>query len=497
MERFIKALNELYIIQRNKYLKQANGRVFTAIADTVRTNSKTGASFKVEQLKDKHLAQHLKGTATYGVFASHQTKFMLFDLDFKESPVDCKYYHRKIVDTLHEFNIRDEQIYTFDSGNKGYHITIYFDKPISYETAQEFYKCVLIEADLLDMAHKIEFRPTDKQGVKMPLGLHHVTRNPVKPVCNDDLSIDRPYSDILTAHKTSSEVIYEAVQLFKERQDTLTDAEVVKAVQEQILPNIKPLKIYELGQDTEFTFDFYNDLYMRGLKAQGTRHRATYQLILFFKSEYGFSEDECRQAIVSWMESQDKRMYRTPLEEAIQDTHEMVSDIYRNDLILTIANKDIYVSIDELRAILTAKKANGKSFTIKQRTVLFAILLHAKRFTNERNKVFFMTYDQITEATGYSNRAMIKKLTEEFEASGLVAVHQRNTRLEGCVRNAPNRYEVLFMANEKAVTTDCNDLIRVSESTEDSFIKLIGETFANYELRQMLPLKQAQKFYTA
>ena len=497
----ITALNDLYINRRNLYLKQVNGATYTITAGK-RMTSKKGGTFKTRPLVDSMLADHLKGKGTYGVFSTHETKFILFDFDFKDDFTDCKWHYYKVYTALIELGITDECIYTTFSGGKGLHITLYMDEPINVQDAERFYKTVLEAAELSDKARNIEYRPKATQGVKLPLGLHYKTGKRVSFVENMNVENELPAETILTVNKTPLQAVYSVLEPLDDDYSTLTDEQVVERVQAEILPNLKTLDVYELGSDADFTADYYNELLINGLKAKGSRHKSTFQLILFLKSYYGLSEAEATDQILKWLHDQDPRHYDTPLDEAITDTLQMVDYIYTNDKSLNIANRELIVTVDELRIILTATKSNGKQFTPKQKTVLFALLMHAKRYTSDNNNTFYMTYDQITDATGFADTKSISGLISEFEEGGYIAISRRNESAEGTYKKLPNVYEVLFMARENAIEysidgTVNNDVSRVTTYDSLTLRDLINQHFTDKQLRQMLPRKQAEYFIIA
>lgn len=497
----IAALNDLYINRRNVYLKQVNGSTYTITAGK-RMKSKKGGTFKVRPLVDSMLADHLKGKASYGVFSTHETKFILFDFDFKDDFTACKWHYYKVYTALIELGIKDDCIYTTFSGGKGLHITLYMDKPMNVLDAERFYTTVLEAADLSHMARNIEYRPKATQGVKLPLGLHYKTGKRVCFVENMNVENELPAETILAVNKTPLQDIYSVLEPLDDEYSTLTDEQVIERVQTEILPNIKTLDVYELGSDADFTADYYNELLINGLKAKGSRHKATFQLILYLKTHYGLDETETTQQILKWLDDQDPCYYDTPLDEAITDTLQMVDYIYTNDKSLNIAKKELIVTVDELRIILTATKPNGKQFTPKQKTVLFALLMHAKRYTRDNDRTFYMTYDQITDVTGFANRTSIGELMSELEECGYIAISRRNESAEGTYKKLPNVYEVLFMAKENTIVNSIDGTVndgvsRVLTYDSQTLKGLINEHFTNKQLRQLLPRKQAEYFITA
>lgn len=494
----LEALNDLYVIRRNRYLKQVNGNTFTMIAGK-RVQNKRGGAFKTRPLVDTMITEHLNGKASYGVFATDETKFLLFDFDFADDWNACKWHYYKVRDAILQTGISDDYIYTVFSGSKGLHLTLYFDTPIKVQTAYSYYENVLGLAELSHMKRQIEFRPTATQGVKLPLGWHTKTRKRVVFVENHNVENPFPISHILKVNKlTASD--FDGLDKPEPRREPepMTDQEVLERAKAELFSKTKLLDIYALGTNEEYTVDYYNKLLTEGLRVKGTRHKVTYQLALYLKTHYGVSENEATAQLVAWLQEQDPTMYSTPLQEALTDTLEIVKHIYSKNIDLQIPVTELTVTISELRTILTATKLNGKHFTPKQKTVLFALLMHGKRYATQEGS-FYMTYEQITEITGMKNRSEMKAIIEEFADVGLVVIHRSDTRQEGSHKHLPNIYEVLFKAKENTVTdstphTENDSVSKVTEYTSETLTKLVQQHFTDKELRKLIPKGQIKHF---
>jgi|GEM_PF-1450007 len=193
----IQKINDLYILYRKKWLKfdETGYKTITSIS----------ISDKAEQVKN-----HLQGHYTLGVFADEIfTKFICFDVDVKD-PQMAKWTVYKLVNTLQELGILGEYIYISTSGNKGYHVEIFFNKPVFNTDIKQFYLMVLNYAELLNIDYgKVELRPTHTQGVKLPLGKHFTTNR----ICwyvdyEKELKPIEDYNYILTIQQMDSEYFY-------------------------------------------------------------------------------------------------------------------------------------------------------------------------------------------------------------------------------------------------------------------------------------------------
>ena len=119
---------------------------------------------------DKVLESHVNGFYAVCVFAGPKaTTFLTFDID-----AGGKAAVRKVVNALADNGIPRDKIYISTSGRKGYHVDMFFDPFIYNDAAKNIYDLV-IWTTKLDPS-KVEFRPTNTQAIKLPLGVHATTR---------------------------------------------------------------------------------------------------------------------------------------------------------------------------------------------------------------------------------------------------------------------------------------------------------------------------------
>src|SRR5699024_637811 len=105
----VEKIKDYYITYRKKYLIQTKkGYVTTKWA-----------------LNDAAIYDHVKQKKTIGIFSGNSiTKFLTFDVDGKNHADTMTL---ELVNTLaYEFDIAFENILVTFSGNKGYHVTIFF-----------------------------------------------------------------------------------------------------------------------------------------------------------------------------------------------------------------------------------------------------------------------------------------------------------------------------------------------------------------------------------
>jgi hypothetical protein len=410
----IQKINDLYILYRKKWLKF----------------DETGYSTISSIITDYHVKNHLQGYYTLGVFAGEIfTKFICFDVDVKD-PQMAKWTVYKLVNTLQEIGIPGEYIYISTSGNKGFHVEIFFNKPVFNTDIKQFYLMVLNYAELLNIDYgKVELRPTHTQGVKIPLGKHFTTNRICWYVDYDTgLKPIEDYNYILCIQQMDTEFFYNILNKTKDSID-ITEQQALEY--ENIVARHKPLKIYQENIDPDVTIETIENLIKTGLKMQGTRHNALLKIAKYNKY-IGLSADDNKQFLIDWMEKQDKRTYTTKWEDVLKDIDLIIQYTYERNYSLTIRQSNITISANEIEEILKIKGKNHK-------LVLYALLVHSKRYAN-KDDIFYISYKQIEETTGLSQRNIIR-IIKDLEINKYIQVF-RNISGDNKLIKDTNRYKI-------------------------------------------------------
>lgn len=390
-QEIIDKINELYIMSRYQYLILSEGGKYQTF--------NSYKNDKVYKLNDYVIQRHLDGKATLGIFSStNQTKFICFDVDVKDKS-KAKWTVYRLVDVLMELGISSEHIHISISGNKGYHVELYFNEPIKNEMAHELYLMAMNKSDLLNIDYgDVEYRPNAmKQGVKIPLGINF--KNKRKPRCwyvdyYQGLKPIRNKRYILKIKQIDVEIIY---NILERERDTLEEEEVSKVEEARgfIEGKYTPLKIYKENIGEQETIEFIEKLIHIGLTRTGMRHNSLFKVAKYFRHQ-GFTKEECDTALVEWMGEQDTRCYTTKWEECIKDIQLIVKYIYENEVSLTVQQKDLFVTYEEMRQIL---KLNSKN----EKLLAYCLLIHSKRYAI-KNGHFYMVYRQMSEASGLAEK---------------------------------------------------------------------------------------------
>lgn len=468
----IRQINNLFIMTRFQYLIMFQNGIY----QTFNINQ----SDKVKKLNDYTVSRHLNGEATLGIFSGEEfTKFICFDIDTQKDDL-AKWAVYKLINGLISVGIPKQYIHVSLSGGKGYHVEIYFDHPIRNILSYKLYLLVLNISDLLNFEYgQVEFRPNGlKQGVKLPLGTNFKTKQRCW-YCNiDDLKPIHNEEYILNIEQIEVSKIYNIL----DEQDDLYLTDVVSNVEStrnEMENKTNKLNIYKQNIDPDETIDYIQDLLFNGLKMPGTRHNSLFKLAKYFHYQ-GIEREECNDMLIEWMDKQDQSTYTTERDDYIKDIGLIADYIFDNDIQLTIVEKELTITYDEMLPILKLKTKNEK-------ILAYCLLIHSKRFANVKG-VFYMSYKQMSEASGLSlmtTKRVIPKLNDDK----ILDIVQSNQSQKGTYMKKPNKYKLNINSTTndigKSFIFSCDD-IHYANLLTDTFTHL----FSIEQLHMYLPRRQ-------
>ncbi|MDD4594972.1 MAG: helix-turn-helix domain-containing protein [Methanobacteriaceae archaeon] len=402
----------------------------------------------------------------------------------------AKWITYKLADTLNKMGIIN--YYISNSGGKGYHVEIFIDDLIPVTTAQRFYNLVINKAEVFGYDGEVEFRPTNKQGVKLPLGINqkYFRIGGYCSFCNIEDGLKEKtekenYEYFLNIRKIKREVINDILNI---EEDSLEHKNLKKKIQEteEVITEHNELPIYNPTE--EYSLDKINDIYVNGLKTTGSRHNACFNIAKFLKY-HGCNKEETEKHLIDWMKEQDKRYYTTPLNEALEDIKEIVEYVYSHDLYITPQKEEIEVSFNEINEIII--KCPKKN----QKLLLYSMLIHSKRFAT-KSGIFYMTYKQMSEATGLVRDTLIKQVNK-LEKLGVIEVVERNGKNYEFNRelnipvSKPNKYKITLdvegAGNIKHINYNNID-------TVDDFKDCLGKYYTKSEIKKLLSRREYEYF---
>ncbi|MFB1098288.1 TOTE conflict system archaeo-eukaryotic primase domain-containing protein [Terribacillus sp. JSM ZJ617] len=476
----IRKINELYIMARYQYLilgERGNYQTFNRYKNS-----------NVYSLNDYTIQRHLDGKLTLGVFASSfYTKFICFDVDVVDEKL-AKWTVYRIVASLIEVGVPENDIHISLSGNKGYHIEMHFNIPIKNEVAYEFYLMILNMSNLLNIDYgEVEYRPNAmKQGVKIPLGINF--RNKRKKRCwfvsyDKGLKPIRNKNYILKIKQMSADVIYDILE--RER-DVLDEREVIEVEETKgfIDNQYTPLKIYGENIQERETIEAIESLLQNGLTITGTRHNSLFKLAKYFRHQ-GHTVEECNSALIEWMGEQDTRCYTTKWGDCVKDIELITEYIYEKEVNLTVVKKDLYITYDETKEIMKLKSKNEK-------ILAYCLLVHSKRYAI-KNGNFYMTYKQMSESSGLTEKTT-RNLINILEENGFLKIVERNRPdYDGNGKlkkeKKPNVYKIDIELKLKENKTQFK-IVDEDSKYVDSFNSCILFYFDKKTIKEMLPRRQ-------
>lgn len=472
LDRIVEAMNDLFVTVRYKYIKQTSNGDYTTFNQH--------KSDKVFPFNDSLLKLHLQHKETYGIFSrSEDAKFISFDIDVKEISEGKRAVYA-LYEALQSLGVPKDFIFTSSSGNKGYNVDIYFNRPISIKMIEKFYDLTLREVyDLLgdNFEGQIELRPRPNIGMKLPLGINRKNprkdtgicwyvdvENGLKPICSLDY--------ILTVKKINSDII---IDLLEERVEDKKEAGTKTIDTKPENSNIA----YSNIDFTNETIASLQKMYSEGLKFKGTRHISLLKLAVYFYN-LGLDQQECEEKLFEWLKMQNTQLYKTPLSECRKEISRMTRWAFENNVSIFTENKTVKFSKNEIKTILQCNKT--------LRPVLFALFAHSKRF-NKIDGQFFMTYEQLSEASRLSVRTVITHVSR-LEKEGKIKVTRNPVFFNGeAPRCKPNIYKILieFPSANDSPEIEAN-LSDISEY-RNIYLNLLVSMFSINELSSSAVLK--------
>lgn len=451
---YLEAINDLYILTRNKYLNMNSDATYF----TIQPKSENANKYV---LVDSVIIQHLRQEKTIGVFAGEQlTKFICFDIDNSNDLETSKRIAKDVIDVLvNIFKIDKEYIVTSFSGNKGYHVEVFFEKTVDKSEVKRLYNAVLPHLNPFE-GSLVELRPT-RQGLKVPLSVHKRTGK----VCN--------FVDIETFEEVGRERILSIkkmpIESFKKIMNNkrLFTLSTKKAEEmEKLISEVKPLNKTKTQKETNIVSILSEGKLVR----PHSRHDVTFKGAAFLFSQGQLLDD----AIFILKEVMDNTFLNarhlidatTTRKIAYDDIEKTTKYVYQNNIVLADSKPEIVVYQSEMEHIFNLPKMHLK-------VLAFSILQHAKKFAKQ-NGEFFMTYSSMSEMGNDQNRQRLLNSILLLQEAGFLKIVSRNVISEGLsieygrIMSEPNHYKLTIPAptnEEPFITLNTNkkiDFVKVA-----------------------------------
>jgi len=240
------------------------------------------------------LNNHFSGKYCIGVYPirDNHTKFLCFDIDGKDS--QTLYGFGFLVGILIYLGITLHHFLIEFSGQKGYHLWVFFEEWISSDKA---YKLGVIAQKLAKM--KCEIFPkqptTDGLGnlVKLPLGTHPVTGKHCSLTRYDlePLEMDKQWEAMKNVKKVTEEMVDRILEKY---------SNLIKTRQNLGLKNNEELYEYHAIKQRLYAFPCLKDIYLNGVQ-NGNRNMATLRLASQLYHS-GFKQSVIKKSLNRWNE---------------------------------------------------------------------------------------------------------------------------------------------------------------------------------------------------
>ena len=463
-DQMIQKFNDLYVTERRKYVLLRQKGYYETVTWYGKKHPMNEEGAK--PLLDFMFKSHLNGWYTICVFASKDTtKFICFDVDVKGNNRKKRAQKavRLLYETLAQYGIPKKNIYISSSGKKGYHVEIFFKNHLCLKTAKAFFDLIVNRPGLNNLEEaNVEFRPTNTQAVKLPLGYNFCNRFKSRRFCcfvdinsgQDFVEIDN-YAYFLYIEKINPFLIFHILHEHRTTNNNINNQLLNLNSTNNAQPSLvvdnetKKDNHYTANQgkqepyDNNYSINGILKLEKEGLSKPGTRHNSLLKLAILFKDYYRLSQEDSKTRLIEWLKRQDKSTYTTSLDNSIKDIEQIVADTYNRDYKLKRGNS-VRIYAEEIVEILKAKQKNAK-------LLLFALLVHNKKYFSV-DGVFYMSYKQMSEATGLSVRTCIYQM-KNLVAQNLVKVVGSKIP-DNYKYYKPNNYRLLFRKKENVQDDD-------------------------------------------
>ncbi|MDZ4529367.1 bifunctional DNA primase/polymerase, partial [Bacillus cereus] len=449
----LESIKDLYLPKEN-YVKKK-----------IVTNKK-GWIHKRSAPTDKDIIKHISGGNNLGVFGGATgTKFIVFDVDARERAKDVT---MKLIDVLEsEYGINRSRIFVFNSGGKGYHVTLYLDNIIMYDDLQLFYKQVI--AMVGENKNVIELRPTEKQAVKLPFCSHYKTGNYagiVSPLDLSNSSIDEflfPLKQIVLNDLLKR--VAEQEGLIIERGKKLTFDKENAVFLDNVSTNVN-LDVYDTEDKAKY---MERILRKNSLEFKNTRHNVTFTLATYLKDVYLRNREEVKTIIYNMLCNTSPDMFTTYDRKFFEETTNInVNDVFNKPYYFGGRKKlEIYES--EITGLL---QLPGR---IELKRLGFAFLMHGKRYMKP-NGEFYFSYNTIKKYIHINGNQIGKQIEKLVEGNVVEIVRQGVAHAKESERECTIYKTVLENEGKKI------ELV-YNESEPASFESIVSQLIREKDLR--------------
>jgi len=404
------------------------------------------------------IMKHLRQETTVGIYSvSEKSSFLTFDID-----EDNLNYVESIYNNLRCFGIEDNQILMSYSGNKGYHITIFFNYPISKARLRKLFNLILRESNLLGNKREngsevIEARGVSDQGVKLPLSINRKNKVEYRKINNWEDWEQRQtqgkgnYCFLTNEYGCEIDTLEKIIRM--QKIDSGKVLEIINDFDEELTfeYNIDGATVKEFKELTDEVNlqAFGNNIneINASIKAKlekpieaKERNKTLLQIAVFNKSQ-GMTAEENEKFLISFSADK-KHKFETSLEENIKEIKAMIKTIYYSDTAnkykIATGIKDLVFKKNEILEILTVKEK-------PIRKLYFVMFTHFKLYGDKNTNQFFMKYERIRRLLNIDGKTINKGLIQLEKLNKITFVRKGERDEESLeYRNLANIYTLVY-----------------------------------------------------
>lgn len=349
----------------------------------------------------QHITDHLLGYRTYGVKAgAAYARFITFDIDCEASRESSLEAARALLYTLEtHFKVAHDALHVVFSGKKGYHVTIYFEKPVARKLLKQFHSTVIRYVDYPSEVN-IEHRPTG-QGVKMPLGIHRTADG-------------KPRSWFVD--KTTFEPIQDfryllSIEPVKDTSFLNIQPEELKQLEPARKAPIQSREYFALSDEEKADLKGFASALLQNMKLTQahTRHTATFALAIHCYT-LGYSKDYATKLVLRILDNTEPHYIALDRSKWQEETERVIGICYKAGYKFKApAKESIRFTKPELDKIMELQGFKLKYFA-------FVMLSYGKLY----GPSFFFPFSVAEKVTGLNSRYTIALYRDTLIEAGLI-----------------------------------------------------------------------------
>lgn len=340
-----------------------------------------------EAYGETEIFEHLDGKKTMCVYARERnTIFHTFDID----EADPGKVHL-VIEKLKKLGIPSDMIYVSISGNKGYHIDLFFDAPVWKSDAEGIFNYIMRDPEIVKI--KMECKPGRNGAIKIPLGINFKTGRRCWYVNQETLEPIERYDYVFEIQKMSAADFAQIAYICnkeKKKDDILLAKASPRRPQKQ--------RKFEARNEPTIT-------------ALGQRHDKMLQKAVWLRA-VGGDADDIYEELIKWINRQDPSLIGSSWKEIDDDASRIARDVARRYEVKAKQKNNIVRRTDEINrndmeVILAAP-------TKTARKAAFLICAYCRAFG-----VCSMGYDRMAQILGVTYQTAFNAVKALIECGAI------------------------------------------------------------------------------